>query len=75
MLGLPTHYVYLIKENGERENVMNTDCSTKAEVRQEVADLLKYYAKSEDISVYKKAQYTDSSNRVLYEFDLEDLDV
>lgn len=54
---------------------MNTDCSTKAEVRQEVADLLKYYAKSEDISVYKKAQYTDSNNRVLYEFDLEYLDV
>lgn len=75
MLGLPTHYVYLIKENGERENVMNADCSTKAEVRESVADLLKYYAKSEDISVYKKAQYTDSKNRVLYEFDLEDLDI
>ena len=75
MLGLPAHYVYLIKENSERENVMNTDCSTKAEVRQEVADLLKYYAKRDDISVYKKAQYTDSNNRVLYEFDLEDLDV
>ena len=75
MLGLPTHYVYLVKESGERENVMNTDCSTKTEVRESVADLLKYYAKSEDISVYKKAQYTDSKNRILYEFDLEDLDV
>lgn len=75
MLGLPTHWVYLVKENGERENVMNTDCSTKSEVRKEVADLLRYYAKSMDISIYKKAQYTDSKQKVLYEFDLEDLDI
>ena len=75
MLGLPTHWVYLVKENGERENVMNTDCSTTSEVKKEVADLLRNYAKSTDISIYKKAQYTDSKHNVLYEFDLEDLDI
>ena len=75
MFGLPTHWIYLVKENGEKENVMNGDYSTKSEVRADVAKLLKDYSKNMDISIYKKAQYTDSKHNVLYEFDLEDLDI
>ena len=75
MLGLPTHWIYLVKENGERENVMNGDCSTKSEVRDDVVRLLKDYSNTIDISIYKKAQYTDSNQNVLYEFDLEELDI
>lgn len=72
MLGLPTHSIYLVKEDGTRENVSMSDCSTKREFRLEVKDLLEYYSKSQDVSVYKKAQYVGSGDNILYECSIED---
>ena len=72
MLGLPTHWIFLVKADGTRENVMNSDCSTKAEVKHDVKYLLANGFKKEN---YVKAQYTASDQKtVLYEFNLDELE-
>lgn len=73
MLGLPTHWVFLIKKDGTRENVMNCDCSTKSEVREDVKYLFdKAGYKKEN---YTKAQYVAKDQQtVLYEFNLNELE-
>ena len=73
MLGLPTHWLYLVKQDGSKENVMNTDCSTKKEVRDEVNYLFKKcgYNKSD----YIKAQYVSKDQEtILYEFNIDELE-
>lgn len=71
MFGLPSHNIYLVKVGGSRENVMSTDCSTKAEVMREVKYLFDKcgYHRGE----YIKAQYTKNGN-ILYEFELSELE-
>lgn len=67
MLGLPTHWVYLVKKDGTRENVENADFSTKLEFRKAVKELIEMYSKNIDTSIYEKAQYTNNNKEVLYE--------
>lgn len=73
MLGLPSHWIFLIKADGTKENVCNCDCSTKKEVRDEVKDLLDEFGYNKD--KYVKAQYTSKDQQtILYEFDLNELE-
>jgi hypothetical protein len=71
MLGLPTHSIFLVKEDGSKENVMNTDCSTKSEVRNEVKYLF-------DKCGYKKDNYTKvqygNNQKIFYEFNISELE-
>lgn len=69
---LPSHTIYLVKEDGTKENVCICDCSTKKEVREEVKDLINYYSKTMDTSIYVKAQYVDKNDKVLYECTIEE---
>ena len=69
---LPSHAIYLVKKDGTKENVSMTDCSTKKEVREEVKDLIKYYSKTMDTSIYVKAQYFDRNGSLLYECTVEE---
>ena len=71
MLGLPTHSIFLIKQDGSKENVMSTDCSTKSEVRNEVKDLFDKYGYNKDN--YTKAQY-GNNQKILYEFNINELE-
>lgn len=63
---LPTHWLFLIDNEGNEENVANVDCSTKQEVRDEVKDILLMYEKHMDISRYVRAEYRDRNDKVLY---------
>lgn len=68
MLSLPTHWVFLVRKDGTRENVMNADFSTKAEFRKDVKKLIEKYSKNIDTSVYEKAQYLlFNQETVIYE--------
>ena len=46
---LPTHWLYFIDNEGNEENVANTDCSTKQEVRDEAKYILLMYEKQENL--------------------------
>lgn len=73
MLGLPSHWVFLVKNDGTKENVMHCDCSTKKEVREEVKTLFDQHGYKREN--YIKAQYTTMDEQtVLYEFDLNELE-
>lgn len=73
MFGLPSHWIFLVKADGTRENVSNSDCSTKAEVRDEVKELLDMYGYNRE--EYVKAQYTSKDQQtILYEFELSELE-
>lgn len=68
---MPTHNIYLVKQNGERVSVSITDCSTKQEVRQEAKELLEQYY-DDKIEEYAKVQYVDKNDKVLYECTVEE---
>ena len=68
---LPTHSIWLVDKNGDASNCEMSDCSTKKAFRQEVKDLINYYAKNGDVSIYVKAQYR-SGDIVLYECTIEE---
>ena len=72
MLHFPSHTIYLVKTDGTKENVMNCDCSTKREVKEEVAYLFDNCGY--DKNKYVKAQYTTEQNKILYEFNLSELE-
>ena len=73
MFGLPTHWIFLVKVDGTRENVCNADCSTKTEVREEVKDLFDKFGYNKE--EYIKAQYTSKDQEtILYEFELTELE-
>lgn len=75
MFGLPSHWIYLVKKDGTKENVANTDCSTKNEVRQEVKELFKYWGENCKKEDYATAQYVGRDQKtILYEFNLEELE-
>ena len=63
---LPSHTIYLIKVNGEKDNVCMCDLSTKKEVREEVKKLVEEYY-DDQLENFIKAQYTDRNGKVLYE--------
>lgn len=72
-LGLPTHWIFLVKKDGTKENVSNTDCNTKQDVRDEVKDILNMSGYNKE--KYIKAQYVAKDKQtVLYEFSINELE-
>ena len=69
---LPTHWLYLVDKDGNEENVANTDCGTKKEVRDEVKYLINMYSKHMDTSIYVKARYKDNKGNLLYECSIDE---
>lgn len=70
---LPTHWLYFIDNEGNEENVANTDCSTKQEVRDEAKYILLMYEKQgDDITRYTRVQYRDRNDKVLYECSIKE---
>lgn len=46
MFGLPTHEIFAVKENGEMESIMITDCNSREnvieEIRWYIKDMIKH---------------------------------
>lgn len=72
---LPSHEILVVKDDGTKESIMCTDCSTKKEVRKEVEDYILNLIKHcktyyEEWSWF---QYVDHDKNVLYEFSIEEI--
>lgn len=78
-LCLPSHQVRIIKDDGTRQSIMCTDCSTKQEVRKEagewIAKEIEFQTKRRrtDFENWKGIEYiNDRTNEVLYECSIDD---
>lgn len=73
MLGLPTHWICLVKQDGTRKFICNGDCSTKSEVRDEVKRMFRMNGYNKED--YIKAQYVaKDQDTVLYEFNIDEIE-